>query len=1367
MEVGAGVEVHQQFAGDQYPGLGGRAVVADLPEGGDGPAEGRQHPPHSLLGAPGDVLHAITEHPVRLPGYRLIGTDLPAQLLQDIQHGKGPGRQQHRPCPQHGHAGVNAFGVAGIRGQDGDAFKARAVQSLAKDGGVVGHAAVAAELGHAHGHGPLRVIAFLQRVDQLADDHLAGKADVVVGVLLPHPDLLRAAHRQRHGPDALPVHQGRQKGGYRSGDVGHQHGAQLFVLFSVLDRIGLLQPDRLGLASRLRGAAQLHRLDKGLDPDPQGPGGLALVHLQDQGRLAAPLPQQADDLVGQYGVVAAAEADDLHVLQPRVLRRHHGAGEHPGVEVVGDLHPGPAQVRLPQARQAVHRQHRDTSAGEHPGQVVADQRIRVVGPPCQYHGKTARFFRLFNDRLTGALQLAAEGQNGRFRLMIGPLRLVGGGAAAVHCIAADLAFAVLLRKPVEHRRLKGRGEVSLRVLEVPHHHGIAHDDRADIGAFLLLGLRRHMEDVGQEDPFHALPAQIQHMAVDQLGREADGVRRHVLQAALILLPAAGGGKFHPVAQGSEKRGPEGHAVPELQHPGQSDGLFLFSPHQSEGILPEQQLLPQVHEIGRLSGFLRRRTLSLRHHGAPVAAVAGDIAISVREAQDRAAAVIGAVGADHAALPGVCKPLHRIEADEGRTAAVGVTVGLHLLLDRQRRPQGAHLAGKRGQDHLPPQILLQCPQHGEVAEGAALDHHPVPQLRHIGDPHHLGEHVFDDGPAEPRHQVVRLLAVALLVDDGAVHEHRAPAAQLRRDPGAEGGIRHLVHRHPQVGGEILQERAAAGGACLVEHDIGDHAVFQPDGLHVLAADVQQEGGVREEAAAAPGMGHGLHRMIVGVEGRGEHLFAVAGGAQAQYLQPDAPFPVLLRQIQQPLAYHPQGLALVVGVEGIGHLLVLVHKDELGGGGTGVDPQISPQDAVPHGPLRRLPQFRLVAAQEGVPGLVIGKKRFPGAGGLGGLGRSGIQPLQSLGKGQGIILAGEQLVHGDGGAPGHDGLRVLRADDIRLLQAQPLRKYPHQRGVKGQGTALEDDGGRQFQPLGQAADGLLGDGVERGQRDIRALRPLDQQRLDVGLGKHAAPAGDAVHRLTSGGQFFKVIRRYIQQGGDLINEGAGATRTAAVHPHVGGLEPSGGLVIMEENHLGVLAAQLHGSADVGVQRPDGRRVGHHLLHVMNAQSGGDGTAAGAAYTDPEPRTGKPPGRFFQKLPDGGGLVGIVPLIAGQQDAVVGGIGDHRLDCGGSHVYAKAQDRLICLCHMCSFRGVSGTGHDVRTAVSGAAKTLPCNCLFRIMLAHFDTNFRLFSVKILRFELHFPPNYQGDTAAFFRQNAVVSSKNSEKIHGVLCAL
>ena len=84
-----------------------------------------------------------------------------------------------------------------------------------------------------------------------------------------------------------------------------------------------------------------------------------------------------------------------------------------------------------------------------------------------------------------------------------------------------------------------------------------------------------------------------------------------------------------------------------------------------------------------------------------------------------------------------------------------------------------------------------------------------------------------------------------------------------------------------------------------------------------------------------MGHSLHRVVVRVESRGEHLLAVAGGAQTQHLQLNAQLPIFFCQRHESLPDHPQGLSLVVGVEGVRHLLVLIHKDELGGSRPGVD------------------------------------------------------------------------------------------------------------------------------------------------------------------------------------------------------------------------------------------------------------------------------------------------------------------------------------------------------------------------------------------------------------------------------------------------
>ena len=95
----------------------------------------------------------------------------------------------------------------------------------------------------------------------------------------------------------------------------------------------------------------------------------------------------------------------------------------------------------------------------------------------------------------------------------------------------------------------------------------------------------------------------------------------------------------------------------------------------------------------------------------------------------------------------------------------------------------------------------------------------------------------------------------------------------------------------------------------------------------------------------------------MEGLGEHLLAVAGRPQAQHFQPDSQLAVLFRQGQQALTHHPQGFALVVGIEGIRHLFLFIHEDELGGGGPGIDAQISPQHLPVRG-IHRAAQLRLM-------------------------------------------------------------------------------------------------------------------------------------------------------------------------------------------------------------------------------------------------------------------------------------------------------------------------------------------------------------------------------------------------------------------------
>ena len=137
------------------------------------------------------------------------------------------------------------------------------------------------------------------------------------------------------------------------------------------------------------------------------------------------------------------------------------------------------------------------------------------------------------------------------------------------------------------------------------------------------------------------------------------------------------------------------------------------------------------------------------------------------------------------------------------------------------------------------VLLECAQYRVVEECATLDHDVVAEFFQVGNANYLGEYVFDDRAAKACHDVIGVLAVLLLGYDAAVHEHRAAASQIGGRFRFEGSAGNAFGGNVQRGCEALEERSAAGRACLVYYNIGDNAVVDPDRLHVLAANVQDE------------------------------------------------------------------------------------------------------------------------------------------------------------------------------------------------------------------------------------------------------------------------------------------------------------------------------------------------------------------------------------------------------------------------------------------------------------------------------------------------------------------------------------------------
>ena len=113
---------------------------------------------------------------------------------------------------------------------------------------------------------------------------------------------------------------------------------------------------------------------------------------------------------------------------------------------------------------------------------------------------------------------------------------------------------------------------------------------------------------------------------------------------------------------------------------------------------------------------------------------------------------------------------------------------------QRRAERAHEARDIGPYHLDAHLLLECPQHGLIVEGAALDDNPAAQLLGRGGANYLIKGVLYDGNAQSGADILQSRAILLRLLDGGVHEHRAAAAEVDRPLGkeAEGGeVLHAV------------------------------------------------------------------------------------------------------------------------------------------------------------------------------------------------------------------------------------------------------------------------------------------------------------------------------------------------------------------------------------------------------------------------------------------------------------------------------------------------------------------------------------------------------------------------------------------------
>ena len=145
---------------------------------------------------------------------------------------------------------------------------------------------------------------------------------------------------------------------------------------------------------------------------------------------------------------------------------------------------------------------------------------------------------------------------------------------------------------------------------------------------------------------------------------------------------------------------------------------------------------------------------------------------------------------------------------------------------------------------------------------------------------------------------------------------------------EGGGCDVFHADVERLCEPLQKRAAARRAGLVHDDVGHDAVFEPDGLHVLAADVEHEGRLRVVLDCGAGMGDGFHHVQVRMERVGEKRLAVTRRRASEYLELYAGILVRARELLEGFDGDVERFALVRRVERVDELPVFVDERELG-------------------------------------------------------------------------------------------------------------------------------------------------------------------------------------------------------------------------------------------------------------------------------------------------------------------------------------------------------------------------------------------------------------------------------------------------------
>ena len=210
--------------------------------------------------------------------------------------------------------------------------------------------------------------------------------------------------------------------------------------------------------------------------------------------------------------------------------------------------------------------------------------------------------------------------------------------------------------------------------------------------------------------------------------------------------------------------------------------------------------------------------------------------------------------------------------------------------------------------------------------------------------------------------------------------------------------------------------------------------------------------------------------------------------------------------------------------------------------------------------------------------------------------------------------------------------------------------------------------------QHGEVLQHDGVEQRRHQLIGRDALLLQAVDVGFGEDAALAGHRM-QLDSGVALVAKLRGgNLQLGIDLVDDRARAAGALVVHRR-NLLLAAGVLVLLEDDDLRVLPAQLDDRVHLGMQLLHGQRNRGDFLHELGADQVGQRAAARAG--DEDAAVVRSNADFLlhalEELQQLLRLLGLMALVVLPDHLVGLGVDHHRLDGRRANVHADGVDRL----------------------------------------------------------------------------------------------